>query len=207
MVKKADVPKAALSAALEQAAATGWRGLTMRDIAEASGATLAQLHEAYPSKGAILDAFIAEIDAKVLSGTGADMAGEAAKDRLFDVLMRRFDALAEHRDAVRSIVRDSAGDVGAATGGFCRLLRSMRWMLEAAGIGTSGLGGRLRVKGLALLYSDVMRTWLSDDSEDMARTMAALDKRLGQADRTMARLCRLAPKPRRRDEDLAEAGA
>lgn len=190
MVKKADVPKTALATALTLAGQRGWRDLTLADIAAEGGMTLAQVHEAYGSKAAILAAFSDQIDDAVLSGDRADLAAESVRDRLFDVLMRRFDALAPHKDAVRAIVRDSGADPCAAMGSACRLMHSMRWMLEAARIDTAGLAGRIRIKGLMALYADVMRTWLADDSEDMGKTMALLDKRLGQIDQLCAAVCR-----------------
>ncbi|MBT4907349.1 MAG: TetR family transcriptional regulator [Alphaproteobacteria bacterium] len=202
MVKKIDIPKVALAASLDLAATVGWRDVSLRDIAEEAGVSLVQLRGIYPSKGAILDAFACEIDSAVLAGDSAELAAEPARDRLFDVMMRRFDALCDYRDAVRSIIAAGAADPCAALGGACRLTRSMHWMLEAAGIESSGIAGRLRAKGLAAIHIDVMRTWLNDDSADMAKTMSALDKRLEQADRVMANLCRLT---RSRDDDPAPA--
>lgn len=196
MARKADVPRLGLDAALTLAATVGWRDLSLSDIAAEAGVTLAQLREAYPSKDALLDAFSSRIDEIVLAGTPADLAAEPVKDRLFDVLMRRFEALGPWREAVRAIVRAQSCDPLAAVVGACRLDRSMRWMLEAAGLDGSSAAGRLRAKALAALYVDVMRTWMTDDSEDMARTMAALDRRLAQADDAMARLCRLAARAR-----------
>jgi hypothetical protein len=179
----------------------------MEDIAAEGGMTLVQLHDTYGSKGAILDAFADQIDAAVLAGDSADLAGDPVRDRLFDVVMRRFDALGPHKDAVRAILRDTGADPCAALGGACRLQRSMRWMLEAARVDTSGLGGLLLVKGLMAIYADVMRTWLRDDSEDLAKTMALLDKRLRQADRLLGAVCRLAPRGRAQPEAPAEQPA
>jgi len=197
MAKKTDVPKLALDAALGLAATAGWRDLTLADLAAEAGVSLVELRAAYPSKQALLDGLSDRIDEEVLAGTGADLAAEPVKDRLFDILMRRFEALRPHRDAMRAIARDGLGDPAAALCGGCRLLRSMRWMLEAAGVPTSGLAGLARTKGLAAIWLDVLRTWLHDDSEDMSATMSALDRRLGQADDAMARLCRLTRRARR----------
>jgi hypothetical protein len=63
------------------------------------------------------------------------------------------------------------------------MLRSLAWMLEAAGIGTGGWAGACRVKGLAVLYAATFGAWLRDETEDMGKTMAALDKNLGRAER------------------------
>ena len=198
MARKTDVPDAALDAALDLAATVGWRDLSMRDVAEASGISLAQLHGVYPSRGAILRAFSARIDAAVLAGDSADLDGESPRDRLFDVLMRRFDALSGYRKAACSIARACAERPSGALRGFCLTKASMRWMLEAAGIDTGGPAGELRAKGLALIWLDAFRTWQADDSEDMARTMAHLDRRLAMAERMLAFL-------RRADRTAAQA--
>jgi hypothetical protein len=66
--------------------------------------------------------------------------------------------------------------------GVPSLLNAMSWMLEAAGVSASGWIGRARVKLLLGIYLSVFRVWLSDDSPDMTRTMAALDSRLRHAE-------------------------
>ena len=59
----------------------------------------------------------------------------------------------------------------------------MTWMLEAAGLQTTGLKGAVRVAGLSGLYIKTLWVWRDDDSPDMAKTMAALDKNLTRAER------------------------
>ena len=201
MVKKADVPRHIVATALELAALQGWRHTTLGDVAAAAKLPLGEVLAVYPSKTAIVSAFSREIDAAVLAGDEPEIAGQPPRDRLFDVIMRRFDALAPHRDAVRAIAGATVCDPASALCGAFTFRRSMAAMLEAARIGTSGLAGLLRVKGLAAVYLVVLRVWLDDDSEDMAKTMAALDKRLRQAE-SLVTLAR-----RRRDRDPAPESA
>ncbi len=169
-----------IDAALDLAAIEGWSGLSMAQIAGAAGLTLAELHAAFPSKACLLDAFIRRIDAEVLAAGPAD-ADEAARDRLFEVLMRRFDALAPRKAAVAAILRDIV-DTTVGLVGLPALARSMAWTLEAAGLSSAGLSGLVRVQGLMLVYADAVRIWLRDDTPDMAKTMAALDKGLRRAE-------------------------
>jgi hypothetical protein len=67
-----------------------------------------------------------------------------------------------------------------------RIERSMRWTLEAAGVGSSGLPGHLKAKALLGVYLVALRAWLEDDSEDQSKTLAALDQALGQLERVGA---------------------
>jgi AcrR family transcriptional regulator len=164
-----------VDAALRLAERQGWARTGLAEIAAEAGLPLAEAYAACPSKLGLLAAFHRRIDRAALSG--ASDAGEPPRDRLFDTLMRRFDALAPHRGALRAILRDSLGDPAALLGAPA-LLCSMAWMLEAAGISAAGWRGRMRVNMLAGLYLSLFRVFLEDDSADLAKTMAALDRRL-----------------------------
>lgn len=172
------------AAAMRAAAGIGWRRTRLADIAEEAGLTLADLHARYTSKEAVLDGLFRHVDRIVLEGAQKSADEDTSyRDRLFDILMRRFDALNSHKDGIRAVVRDAgSGGVAEILCGGCRLLRSMRWMLEAAGISTAGWLGGLRVKGLAVVFAATVQVWLRDDSEDMAKTMAALDRNLKRAE-------------------------
>ncbi len=199
-----DVPRNVLDAALELAALQGWRDTTLADIAEAAKLPLGEVLAVYPSKAAIVSAFARTIDAKVLEGDDPDLAGQPPRDRLFDVMMRRFDALGPHKEATRAIVGATLCDPASAVCAAFALRRSMALMLETAHIGSTGVRGILRVKGLAAIHLSVLRVWFGDDSDDMAQTMAALDKRLRQAE-SLIMLCRLPGRRRAAPEADAES--
>ena len=171
-----------VDAALALAAERRWRDVALADIAARAGVSLVNLYRHCPSKAAAVAAFLRRIDAAVLAGTHGDDGDTSARDRLFDVIMRRFDALAPYKKAVASILADIPADPIAALAEAGPFLRSMAWMLEAAGLSAAGLRGALRVKGLALVYVATLRVWLNDDSSDLARTMAALDRNLRRAE-------------------------
>lgn len=173
------------AAAMRVAAQMGWRKARLTDIAEEAGLSLAELHDKHGSKNALLSSFVRHIDQIVLKSAQTSKDEDAShRDRLFDIVMQRFDALTPYKDGIRAIVKEGGG--GGVAEFVCsgqRVLRSMRWMLEAADIGTAGFVGNLRVKGLAVVYAATANVWLKDDSEDMAKTMAALDKNLARAER------------------------
>ena len=173
-----------LAAAMEMAVRIGWRRAALADIAAAADVSLAELHAHFADKGAILRGIVALADRKVLAGSGEPDPESSPRDRLFDVLMRRFDALRPYREGLAAVAREGGGvGLGDAICGAQRMLRSLAWMLEAAGIGTGGWSGACRVKGLAVVYAATFAAWLRDETEDMSKTMAALDKNLGRAER------------------------
>ena len=186
------------------------------EIAEASGVPFPQLRNEFVSTLAILAAHIKSVDRAVLSADLTDVEEEPPRERLFDVLMRRLELLAPHREAVRSLMRSARRNPPLALALNGLAVRSQQWMLTAAGIGASGPVGMIRAQGLAALFGGVLRTWIHDDDPGLARTMAALDRALARGQRFAglmddlcripARLCRLRPR-RRRDssEDTAAA--
>jgi AcrR family transcriptional regulator len=180
--KGAESLDAIVAAAMALAAERDWREIGLTDIAEAAGVSLADLLAQYPSKLAILDGFTRTIDRRVLAEFEPESESVSVRDRLFDVLMRRFDVLEPHKAAVGRIAGAACRDplIGVATG--CAVLRSMGLMLEAAGVPSDGMRGIIRRKGLAAMYGATLRDWLKDDTADKSRTMAALDGRLRRAE-------------------------
>jgi AcrR family transcriptional regulator len=174
-----------LDAALALAERDGWSKASLAAIAEEAHLSLAEVYGEFRSRPAILAGLTRRIDAAVLAGAGSPDGEETTRERLFETLMRRFDAMKPYRTALRRIARGLSCDPLMALMSGLPLLRSMAWMLEASGVSTAGTAGRLRVKGLTLLYLDVLRTFLADETDDLAKTMAALDKRLRQAERCL----------------------
>jgi AcrR family transcriptional regulator len=167
-----------IDAALACIARQGWRRLSLADIAAEAGLPILGVYRLYSSKPAILCAFFRRIDEAVLAAPLDSEPDERPRDRVFDLLMRRFDALTPYRAALEVLGRELPTDPLAALAAGAGLLRSMRWMLEAAGISGEGLGGVLAVKLTAAVYLATLRVWLRDESPDLAPTMAALDRRL-----------------------------
>lgn len=178
------------------------------EVAKLANVTLADLRGEFGSTFDMIAAFMRETDKKVLAGgeqlqLDPELADESARDRLFDVLMRRLEALGPHREAIRSLNRSACSNPGLAMGLNKLAVRSQQWMLTAAGIGSSGMVGGMRAQGLAVMFARVMQTWLNDEDPGLARTMAALDRQLESGERfagMLNELCRFVPgcSPRRR---------
>ncbi|MEI7805401.1 MAG: TetR/AcrR family transcriptional regulator [Hyphomicrobiales bacterium] len=187
------------------------------DIATRAGLSLSQLRGEFASTLAILAAHIKEIDRAVLSGGDADMAEEPPRERLFDVLMRRLEALAPYKPAVRSLLRSARRNPGLGLALNAMGVRSQQWMLTAGGISSSGPKGMIRAQGTALMFAQVMCVWLNDEDEGLASTMAALDRGLARGQRWSgflddlcsipARCCSGSRRRRRRGREREEAAA
>lgn len=173
-----------VDAAMALFAARGWAATSRRDVAEAAGISFAELHAAFPTKAALLERFMDGVDNAVLAA--APEAGASVREALFEVFMRRFDALQPHREAMARLAREIPMDPAAACRLAMRATRSIAAMGELSGVDVSGPLGALRARALAGLHAWVLRAWLADDTQDMARTMKALDQGLARLE-TLAR--------------------
>ncbi|WP_114089727.1 TetR family transcriptional regulator [Thalassospira profundimaris] len=182
MPAKKDPRDTVITAAMDLAAERRWHSVTLIDISQKSGVAMDRIYPLFQNKNDILRAFVQKVDQQVLAELDADDFDQPRHDRLMDVIMARFDALAPYRPALKSILKD-CGDVGLADGTRAAKtgLASMRWMLEAAGFETGGLHGSLRVAGLGAIYARCFRQWLNDETPDYGPTMALLDKSLSQS--------------------------
>ena len=163
-------------------AAHGWPGLSMRRLAAEAGVEVATLRERFPTRLDVLLLHGRMMDQAVLAGTIPGQGG-SARDRIFDVLMRRLDAMQPHREGILRLFEDMRRDPALALALAPHIGIAMRWMLEAAEVEAKSCEARLLALGLAGVWLATIRAWVGDDSPDMGATMAALDSALDRAER------------------------
>lgn len=170
---------AVVGAVFRQAGLVGWRDTNLVEAARDAGLDLVRLRIRFPGKTAVLMRFGTMADQAALQA-GAAAVG-TARERLFDVVMARFDALQQHRDGVLSLMEGLRTDPGLTLLLYGATVRSMRWMLDAAGIPTGGVVGALRVQGMVAAWAYALRSWERDEGSDLPATMAALERALDRA--------------------------
>jgi AcrR family transcriptional regulator len=172
--------RALIGAAFALAAQDGWDAVSVAAAAREAGLNLAEARERFPGRAAILLRFGRIADQAALADPPAQ---GTVRDRLFYMLMQRLDAMQAQRAGVLALARALPLDPPLALMLDMATRRSMRWLLEAAGVRTHGLRGELRVRALVGIWLWAMRAWRDDDSEDLAKTMNAVDTALGRAER------------------------
>jgi len=101
MIDTATTTGRLLTAALDVAGRKDWAAVTLIDIAEAAGASLAELRAVFTTKNDVIAALIDAVDAELLRRTPKRAEGQESRDLLFDAVMTRFDLLARARTAFR----------------------------------------------------------------------------------------------------------
>ncbi|MFC7473230.1 TetR family transcriptional regulator [Dankookia sp. GCM10030260] len=173
-------------------AAHGFQGVTLRRLAAASHLPRGEIAARCPDGPRDLLALHGRaMDAAVAAGTVPGQGG-TPRDRVFDVLMRRIDAMQPHRAGLVRLLEELRTEPALALCLLAGLPRSMGRLLRAAEIDPAGVFGALRVQGTTAVWLATVRAWVEDDSVDLGATMAALDRALDRAEQ-VARSLRLDP--------------
>lgn len=178
----------AVRAAMELAQQRDWGDISLADIAQQAGLDLADLRREFACKSDIIRAFQAEVDAEVLAKAKQAGPETSVRDRLFDIIMTRFEVMGPYKPALKRIACYMRCRPGEASLLACSSLASQYWMLAGAGAKMGGAGAAVRVTGLAAVYGKVFQVWLEDPSTSLDKTMAALDRALSNGERMLERM-------------------
>jgi ubiquinone biosynthesis protein COQ9 len=185
MIDQTTLDGKVITAAFDLAASPGWAEVSLRDIADAAGVSLSDAMERFEDKSDVIRVFAEHVDHAMLAGAGDVEREQSARDAVFEVIMSRFDAMVPYKAGLKSIVGDRTAAFPPDPAMVRMALRTQNKILQAAGISSTGGQALMRQIGLARVYGQVFHIWLNEDDPGMSRTMAALDKRLRQGERTL----------------------
>jgi hypothetical protein len=181
-------------AALSLAASGPWREVTLVRLAHVASRPVSDFYGA--SLGEALDCVEEAFDRAI----GEDMdqldPGQSVRDRLFELIMRRFEAMEPHRASVLAMEQGADRDPVLMAGAHQRNVRCARWVLALAGLEADGMTGNARAQGLGVIIGQARAAWRGDDAGDFAKTMASLDKNLRRAEEMFGRWAGFEAKPK-----------
>lgn len=182
--RKVNLNEQIARASLAILAKQGYDALTPTNVARALKMSPSELARVVSDRARLIACIFGYVDQQVTDQFKDGMDEDASThDRLFEVMMARFDILQADRAAFVNILHAWRRDLCLPTTLIPRVLGSMTKMLDCAGVQSDHRLSSLRPLGLSVVYAATLRAWLNDDSDDMAATMAELDKRLNQAGR------------------------
>jgi AcrR family transcriptional regulator len=167
-----------LAAAFALIGDEGWHEFSFAALARRTGVPRTEVYRQFPGRGALLSALTRRIDEAMLEVDEAELAGLPPRDRVFELLMRRLEALVPYRAGLARLAREARADPCVVLATACRLERSFIWLQDIAGLRRHGLRARLARRVLGVAYLRTMRVWFEDEGTDLGKTMAELDKQL-----------------------------
>lgn len=176
---KPDQSKLITEAALSLADKKGWEAVTLKDIAKKARLPENTVRALFPDVPALMLRVLRDIDLETSKAVAADGAW---RDNLFDLLMTHFELIEKHRHAHASILPALLKNPKAAPRFARPFCQSMQRKLKVAGAPSSPP----HVLALGGIYISLLNVWRDDDTPDLSRTMAAVDKRLSFFERAIA---------------------
>lgn len=169
-----------IEATLQLAQFQGWQRVSLVDASREAGLPLQQVRQRFPFKSMVLLRLNRQIDDAALCG---ESYGSTVRERLFDLLMRRFDAMQDYRHGICAVMQAVPRDPALAAFLAATTMESLRWIADAAALDRQGLGGVIRLNTLLAVWSKTLISWEKDNTPDLADTMQTLDKALTRAER------------------------
>ncbi|MET0183744.1 MAG: hypothetical protein ABW199_12750 [Caulobacterales bacterium] len=181
-------------AALTLAATKPWSQITLVDLAHASARPVSDFYGATLADA--VDCAEEAFDRAISEGLEKLDNTQSVRDRLFDLIMKRFEAMEPHREAVLAMEAGADRDPLAMSAGHNRSVRCARWVLTLAGLEADHMTGQARAQGLGVIIGQARAAWRTDTDGDFAKTMASLDKNLRRAEEMFGRWAGFDPKPK-----------
>ena len=178
-----------LDAALRHVPFDGWTWTAIdagaRDLALAPG----EAHRLFPGgPQELIRAFSSAADRQMLETLeGLDLGAMKIREKVAAGVRARLDAVAGHREAVRSGLAFFTLPQNLAAGLSC-LYRTVDALWYAAGDKATDYNFYTKRALLAGVYSSTLLFWLNDKSEDFAATWAFLDRRIAEVLKVAGRL-------------------
>ena len=101
-------------------------------------------------------------------------------DKLFESLMARFEVLNLYRVSVIKIYKHIIRNPDLIIFFLPLLSKSLNMMIELLNISWNGLYGKIKIEVFVLIYIAIFLEWSKDESEDLEKTMVAVDKYLNK---------------------------
>ena len=177
MTTKLSPEERLVNAALSAIEKSGWNSLSLTALARKAKIPPDTLYELCPHKRALLALIAKRIDLAALSRAAEPEPEAPPRDRAFDAILSCFEAMVPMKPALQVIHDESAGDPAALFDALPATIRSAQWIADSAELPTSGWQGFLVTRGIGVLLVETLGVWLKD-GDDLAKTMAHVDRRL-----------------------------
>lgn len=177
MATKLSPEEKLVTAALAAIEKGGWKALSLTALARKAKIPPATLYELCPDKRALLQLIAKRVDIAALDRAVEPDENIPPRDRAFDAIIGCFESMTPLKPAIAVIHADTKGDPGAIFDVLPATVRSAFWIADSAGLSTTGWQGFLITRGIGVLLAETLAIWL-EDGEDLAKTMAHVDRRL-----------------------------
>ena len=161
----------------------GWNKFSIEKLSAKENIPVKNLKIFFKCKYSIVDKFSTMIDQNIESKLRIeDFKDSSKKDILFELIMMRFDEMEEFKGSLAKVLDASKNKPLMISIITKNVMNTMDFFLELSNSYNNYAFDLLKKNFLFIIYSITFKTWLSDNTEDLSKTMAELDKLLSTAE-------------------------
>ena len=173
-----------IDTALQMIAEKGWAETTTEAVIEAAGVSEKDFYAEFDGLLSVVVAASRRVNAAMMDAKAEFDPDDSPRDKLFALIMARFDAAEPWRKAIGELNRAAPRDPVLAAAAGQMLTQTAALALEAAGIDTRGPLGFARANAFMVgVLWPAARAWIRDDTPDRSKTMTELDRCLARAEK------------------------
>ena len=162
----------------------GWTKFSLLQFSKNQKISIQDLKSLFRNKDHVLERFSKMIDHKVESNIDIEeMKSTSNKDSLFELIMLRLEAMQTYKVALRNILSSAKEQPIILKKLSKNIINSLDFYLELSSYYDDTPVDFLKKNAIFFIYSLTFRVWLNDESDDLSKTMAELDKFLSMADK------------------------
>lgn len=167
----------------------GWIKFSLLQFSKTQKISIKDLKIFFRNKDHILERFSKMIDFKVESNIDIEeMKSTSKKDNLFELIMLRLEVMQTYKVALRNILSSAKEQPIILKKLSKNIINSLDFYLELSLYYDDTPVDFLKKNAIFIVYSLTFRVWLNDESDDLSKTMAELDKFLSMADKANERI-------------------
>lgn len=179
---KPNIQQKIYTSTLKLASSHEWSTLQLEQIARQAKISLAEIKKYYATTDDILPEIVDDFSQKVSLTVGKLSPNTPIKDRLFEIFMARFDLLQQNRSAILNILTYVKKNPARAATLLKAQQQAMTSMFKLTRHNPSTIQPLISAS-LLVVFVLTVATWQHDQSADMSKTMATLDRHLRYANK------------------------
>ena len=157
----------------------GWDKFSLLDLTKKDKIEEKEINFFFKNKSDVIDKFSIMIDSMVESKINIDdFQISSKKDNLFELIMMRLEEMKIYKKSLKKIIESAKKKPILLSRISNNVMNTMDFYLELTSCYDDTPIDFLKKNTLFFIYSFAFRTWLKDETDDLASTMAELDRLL-----------------------------
>ena len=161
----------------------GWNDFSLEKLAKEKSIKMEDLNFFFKDETKLIESFSEMIDEQVIKEVDLNEFNQnSVKDNIFELIMIRFEMLSPYKKSLDILLKQLKYEPKTLKKLTKKIFNSLDLFLEISNAKNNYVFDFLKLNIMFIIYGYTFKIWLEDDSEDMGKTMAEVDKWLSEAE-------------------------